>query len=182
MRLILVLLLLPSSVAALVWLVHSGKPDVSTQLHSVDLQDDGANVYASRCVACHQADGRGIPAVFPPLAENEWVNEEKGRLIRIVLQGMTGETVVGGVKYNGAMPPWGGTLSDAEIAAVLTFIRSNWGNEAPPVTSMDVAAVRTLTSARKSPWTDKELRAVENMTVPGQSETANDSVDTDSAD
>jgi mono/diheme cytochrome c family protein len=127
---------------------------------------DGQKVYLTRCMSCHQVNGQGISGVFPPLAGAELVQGEKGRVIRIVLHGLTGETKVKGVTYNGAMPPWGTFLSDDEIAAVLTYVRSNWGNKASAVSAAEVASVRAATKSRKQPWTYNELVEEANSTVP----------------
>lgn len=128
--------------------------------------DDGEQIYMSRCMSCHQTDGRGLAGVFPPLDETEWVNGDKGRLIRIVLQGLTGETTVKDVVYSGAMPPWQSFLNDEEIAAVLTYIRSAWNNTASAVTAQEVAAVRNATEGRTDAWTEAELEKEENLGIP----------------
>ena len=118
---------------------------------------DGASVYSSRCAACHQATGLGLPGAFPPLAGSEYVQGEAEHLVRIVLRGLSGPLTVKGQSYNGAMPAWADQLSDAEIAAVLTYVRSSWGNAAAAVTADAVAAQRSATATRTSPWTAGEL-------------------------
>ena len=129
--------------------------------------DDGEAIYMTRCMSCHQTDGAGIAGVFPPLNETEWVVGDKGRLIRIVLDGMMGETEVQGVVYSGAMPPWKTFLSDEEVAAVLTYIRNAWDNEASAVTPQEVGLVRKATKDRTSAWSAEELKKKENMGIPG---------------
>ncbi len=129
--------------------------------------NDGEQIYMMRCMSCHQTDGKGIAGVFPPLDGTEWVKGDKGRLIRIVLQGLTGETTVQDVVYSGAMPPWQSFLNDEEIAAVLTYVRSAWNNDASAVTEQEVAAVRTATEGRTDAWTEEELEEEENLGVPG---------------
>jgi mono/diheme cytochrome c family protein len=121
---------------------------------------DGKRIYDTLCSACHQAEGTGVHGLFPPLAGSDWVTGHEGRLIRVVLHGVTGEIVVGGNTYTGTMPPFGGALRDAEAAALLTYIRSNWGNDAPAVTAASVARVRAATAQRRTPWTGPELNAV----------------------
>lgn len=121
--------------------------------------DEGRKVYNRVCAACHQADGTGVPGTFPPVANSEWVTSDKGRLIRIILHGMTGEVVVDGETYSGMMPPWGAALKDPEVAAVATYVRNNFGNKASAVTAAEVASVRAATASRKTPWTAKELIA-----------------------
>ncbi len=129
---------------------------------------DGKAIYMTRCVSCHQQNGQGIVGVFPPLDGTEWVQGDKGRLIRILLDGLTGETTVKGVVYSGAMPPWKTFLDDEQIAAVLTFIRSSWGNKASAVTAQEVALVRKATEARTRQWTEEELHQKENLGIPGK--------------
>lgn len=120
----------------------------------------GKRLFAQNCVACHQANGQGLPGAFPPLVGSEWVIGSEQRPIRVVLQGLAGEIEVLGVTYNGVMPAFGpSTLdwSDDEIAAVLSYIRQEWGNSADLVTPETVAAVRAETADRTTAWTAAEL-------------------------
>jgi mono/diheme cytochrome c family protein len=112
---------------------------------------DGAQVYAAKCVACHQATGLGLPGVFPPLAGSEWVLGSDKVLVQIPLHGITGSVEVKGATYKGAMPVFS-TLSDAEIAAVLSYARKTWGNSAAAVSPATVAAGRKATQSRTSPF------------------------------
>lgn len=112
---------------------------------------DGGQIFAAKCVACHQATGLGMPGVFPPLAGSEWVLGNDKVLVQIPLHGITGSVHVKGAAYSGAMPVFN-TLSDAEIAAVLTYVRSQWGNAAPPVSPATVAAGRKATESRSTPF------------------------------
>ena len=118
---------------------------------------DGAALYAQQCSACHQATGLGLAGAFPPLSGSEWVTGEPEVPIKILLSGMTGPVEVKGAVYNGAMPAFGGVFDDAEIAAVVSYIRSSWDNSASEVTAEQVAALREETGAR-GPWTAQELR------------------------
>lgn len=118
----------------------------------------GSQVYVATCITCHQANGQGVRGAFPPLAKTEWVTGRADAPIAIVLHGMTGEVAIGGVKYNVPMAPLGATLSDQEIANVLTYVRSQWGNAAPAVSVAEVATVRAATKTRRLPWTVGELR------------------------
>ena len=113
---------------------------------------DGTTIFAARCAACHQATGAGLPGVFPPLAGSNWVNGRDTTMIQIVLHGIQGSLTVNGVTYNGAMPTFGAQLSDAEIAAVLTHVRSHWGNTAGAVGAQEVIAQRAATAQRNEPW------------------------------
>jgi len=121
---------------------------------------DGKKIFAATCAACHQANGQGIPEKYPPLAGSEWATGDEARLLRIVLQGLTGDVEVQGETFSGAMPPWGPTLKDADIAAVLTYVRSSFGNKAAAVSPATVAQVREATKARTAPWTAAELAKV----------------------
>lgn len=122
---------------------------------------DGAAVYASRCAACHQASGAGLPGVFPPLAASEWVGGKAHTLAAIVLHGIEGALTVKGSTYNGAMPAFGTQLQDAEIAAVLTHIRSQWGNAAEAITAETIAQARKDTAVQTAPYRgDADLAAM----------------------
>lgn len=101
----------------------------------------GESVYGKYCVTCHQVDGEGIPDAFPPLAGAEWVAGDPGRLIRLVLNGMKGPITVRGEQYNNVMTPHA-FLTDEQIAAVLTYVRSSFGNDAPAIEPAAVQAVR----------------------------------------
>ncbi len=102
---------------------------------------DGAKVYDTNCSSCHGANGQGSPGAFPPLAANPTVTGDAAKVVHIVKYGLTGSITVGHSTYNGTMPAWGPpNLSNADIAAAVTFIRSSWGNKAAAVTEADVAA------------------------------------------
>ena len=128
---------------------------------------DGEQLYLSRCMSCHQVDGNGIPGVFPPLNDIDWVTGDKGRLIRITLDGAVGEYEIGDVIYSGAMPPWKNFLNDQEMAALLTYIRSAWDNDASRVTEDEVRLVREATKGRTQAWTAEELADEANLGIPG---------------
>jgi mono/diheme cytochrome c family protein len=101
----------------------------------------GKKVYDSVCLACHMADGSGVPGMHPPLIETEWVNGDKERLIEITLNGLSGKIEVDGETYNSIMPPHS-HLSDKQIADVLTYIRQSFGNNAGEITVEEVQKVR----------------------------------------
>ena len=113
-----------------------------------ELIDRGKAVYGANCAACHQANGQGIPKAFPPLARSDYLNADKARAIRTVTGGLQGPVTVNGEKYNGVMPAW--TLSDEDVAAVLSFIYSSWGNSAKEVSAKDVKTHRAKSSAKAS--------------------------------
>ncbi|MCC7054193.1 MAG: cytochrome c [Gemmatimonadaceae bacterium] len=118
------------------------------------------NKYAEVCAVCHQATGQGLPGAFPPLAGSEWLNGRPDIPIAIVLHGLQGEITVKGAKFNSAMMPWGGVLNDEDLAATLTYARSQWGNRAAPITAAQVRATRARFASRTTPWTAAELRAI----------------------
>ncbi len=117
---------------------------------------DGAAVFAGNCAACHQASGQGLPGVFPPLAGSEWVLAANVEIpIQILLHGLSGPVTVAGAQYAGVMPAFG-QLSDAELAAVISHLRSSWGNAASAVTVADIAKARGSLE-RAGPWSEQEL-------------------------
>lgn len=113
---------------------------------------DGAQVFSTQCIACHQASGLGIPGVFPPLAGSEWATGKDRLIVQILLHGIEGPIVVKGAHYAGSMPKFGDKLSDAEIAAVTSYVRSQWGNSAGAISTTTVAAERSRTSGQSGPW------------------------------
>lgn len=113
---------------------------------------DGAQVFAARCAACHQANGKGLPGVFPPLAGSSWITGDADTALQIVLHGMNGPIEVLGTTYNGAMPAFAGQLSDEDVGAVLSYARSQWGNAAAPIDTAAAAAARARTTGRSVPW------------------------------
>jgi cytochrome c oxidase cbb3-type subunit 2 len=121
----------------------------------------GRAVYGSLCGLCHGNDGLGKPGQVPPLAGSEWVNsKEVQRLARISLAGLNGQIQAEGKDWNLSMPAMGAALSDADLAAVLSFIRQSWGNQAGAVTADDVTAVRAAIGARPQPMTSDQLKSI----------------------
>jgi mono/diheme cytochrome c family protein len=116
----------------------------------------GQRVYTQRCQACHQADGRGLAGTFPPVVGSEWEVGPPETPVRIV-NGLHQPIEVAGETYDGVMPAWGGILSDAEISAVVTFIRQWDTNDAGPVEPQLVESLRAESASRVDPWTAEEL-------------------------
>ena len=100
----------------------------------------GKNIYTKTCFACHQANGEGIASAFPPLAKSDYLNADVKRAIAIVLHGKTGEITVNGEKYNSVMTKQ--TLTDDEVADVLTYVYNSWGNNKTNVTANMVSEVK----------------------------------------
>lgn len=96
----------------------------------------GEIVYKQNCMACHQADGSGIPRAFPPLAKSDYLMEDRKRAIKVIKDGLEGPITVNGLEYNSAMPGMG--LSVDDIASVATYIMNSWGNNADMVTAEEV--------------------------------------------
>jgi mono/diheme cytochrome c family protein len=113
------------------------KKEVHTIIASAD---KGKDVYTQTCLACHQVTGLGIPGAFPPLAKSDYLNADVNRAIKQVIKGSTAPITVNGKKYTTPMPAQ--ALTDAQIADVLTYVYSNWGNNKSKVTIAMVKAQR----------------------------------------
>ena len=116
----------------------------------------GLAVYSRTCIACHQPTGKGLPPVFPSIAETPIVVGNPELPIKFILQGLMGPITVGGMTYNSVMPPVAG-VSDGDIADVLTYVRQSFGNKGNPVSVDQVKAVRAATAGRTAMWTTAEL-------------------------
>lgn len=103
---------------------------------------DGKALYETNCAACHQPTGQGIPGAFPPIAGSEYANGSADKQITIVLKGLSGPIKVKGQTYNGQMAAFGDRLSDDQIAAIVTYERTSWGNTGGAVTAADVKKLR----------------------------------------
>ena len=91
----------------------------------------GAQVFSDNCAACHQAEGQGVPGAFPALAGDAFVQGPPAQAAGVVLHG------------RGGMPSFANDLSDDQIAQVLTYVRSSWGNKAGPITTAVVSGERS---------------------------------------
>ena len=111
---------------------------------------DGKAVFAAQCVACHQATGKGLPGVFPPLDGSEWVQGDARTVANILLHGINGKITVVGTDYSGAMPTFQ-QLNDAELAAVASYVRSNWSNKAEAI-KPDLFEQERKASTRTTPF------------------------------
>ncbi len=137
----------------------AGAAGISAQMKA------GESTYQTVCLACHQADGKGLPGAFPPLAGSDYLLGDKDRAVGVVVRGLEGEVVVNGVKYNSVMPAMT-QLSDQEIADALTYAMNSWGNKGGAVSVAQVSAVRakaaaepkTAASPTQHPTTTAELK------------------------
>jgi mono/diheme cytochrome c family protein/glucose/arabinose dehydrogenase len=113
----------------------------------------------AHCATCHQADGKGLAPAFPALNESPWVTQDADRLIKLTLHGLMGPFELHGKKYEGQVPmqAFGGLLKDDEVAAVLTYVRNNFGNKAPAITPDQVKQVREATKGRQTIYLVDEL-------------------------
>ncbi len=119
---------------------------------------DGPQLYATYCAACHGTDGNGAPgANFPPLSASPWIAGPADRAVKVVLHGLEGPIEVGNKSFNLAMPPQGVVLPDDNIAAILTHVRTAFGNAETSVTVDQVRKIRAETAARDKPWSGPEL-------------------------
>jgi mono/diheme cytochrome c family protein len=125
------------------------------------LVDQGRTVFQKICAGCHGANGEGVRPLGAPLVDSDWVLGSEDRLIRVLLHGLTGAVEVDGVTYQPpiVLPemPAVAALDDAQIAAVLSYIRREWGHAEEPVSADRVAKIRLETKDRAGPWTAKEL-------------------------
>lgn len=102
----------------------------------------GQTLYMNNCAACHQASGEGIPSAFPPLKGNPVVLDANPTTqIKTVLNGRTGKITVLGKDYDGVMQSFK-QLKDTEIADIINYERSSWGNNGKHMTAQDVATIR----------------------------------------
>jgi nitrite reductase (NO-forming) len=120
----------------------AAKPEVKLNKTLAEKMESGKQIYMKTCFACHQATGEGIANAFPPLAKSDYLNADVKRAIGIVLNGKTGEIKVNGVVYNSIMTRQ--TLTDDEIADVLTYVYNSWGNNKTNVTPAMVTEVKNL--------------------------------------
>jgi mono/diheme cytochrome c family protein/glucose/arabinose dehydrogenase len=124
-----------------------------------ELYERGSHMYAT-CMACHGAEGEGASGIGPPLAGSEWVQQDKEVITRILLHGFEGgvaEFPRRAVNITGVMPAHR-FLTDEDLAAIMTYMRNTWGNEAGPIEPEEVERIRTETEGRAELWTPEELR------------------------
>ena len=138
-----------------------GREDVSfvppkiARAATMSLEEYGKRLF-SNCMSCHQSNGRGLPPVYPPLRGSEIVHGDPALLVKIVMHGLEGKIEIDGQVYSQVMPA-APVKSDEEIAAVLTYVRSAWGNTGSPIDAAFVAKVRDETKGRTRSFTAREL-------------------------
>src|SRR6516162_3905685 len=131
-------------------------------------RDRGKKIFSANCQTCHQANGQGVPGQYPPLAGSEFTNGGSRRMGMIVLKGLQGPVKVKGQQYGSAvMQPWDKTLTDQKIADVLTYERSDWGNNASPVTAEQIAALRKELASHPESFVEHDILAAPDEDLPG---------------
>ena len=140
-----------SAAAKLTWPGKPAPPPSTLVLTAEEKQRvaHGQELYSNFCAGCHMPTGTGDRGGKTNLVDSEMVLGNPNGVMRVILGGKDGET--------GLMPPLKGALDDEQIAAVISYIRTSWGNEAFPISAADVVEVRGVTQLRKEPWTDEEL-------------------------
>ena len=120
------------------------KATASSVSGTLSLQDQvhaGEALFAGTCSVCHQANGAGLPGVFPPLAKSDYLAADTKRAVDIVLRGLTGKVKVNGGEYDSVMPPMN-QLNDDEVANIVTYVLNSWGNPGGRISTDDVKKQR----------------------------------------
>ena len=145
-------------------LVWPGKPGVAAAAAVKPLTpaqqarfETGKGLFSAVCAACHQATGRGLDGLAPPLLDSEWILGPAERPVRIVLHGVRGNITVLGRMHTGDMPAFGAALNDEQISSILTYLRREWGHTASPIDPEEVKAIRAATAGHTDAWSPEEL-------------------------
>jgi mono/diheme cytochrome c family protein len=143
-------------------------PGGGEQAAELSPRDRGKKIFSANCQTCHQANGLGVPGQYPPLAGSEFTTGGSRRMAMIVLKGLQGPVTVKGQQFGTAvMQPWDKTLTDKQIADVMTYERSEWGNTASPVSAEQIAALRKELANHPNSFTEPELLAAPEGDLPG---------------
>jgi mono/diheme cytochrome c family protein len=146
----------------------AGGPGGGEQTAELSPHDRGKKVFSANCQTCHQANGLGVPGQYPPLAGSEFTTGGSRRMAMIVLKGLQGPVEVKGQQFGTAvMQPWDKTLTDKQISDVMTYERSEWGNNASPVTPEQIAAMRKELANHPESYTAPQILAVPDEDIPG---------------
>ncbi len=143
---------------ALEYLPRSTAPAPGGEPSEEETSVSGSGIFAQSCAPCHGSDGRGVAGIFPPLATSEWLEADPDTPVRIVLHGLQGPVDVQGRSFDGVMPAFGARLTDRQLAAVLSYARSAFGNGASAVDPSAVGAVRRADAGRTRAMSADELR------------------------
>ena len=146
----------------------AGGPAGGEQAAELSPHDRGKKVFSANCQTCHQANGVGVPGQYPPLAGSEFTNGGSRRMGMIVLKGLQGPVKVKGQQFGSAvMQPWDKTLTDKQIADVMTYERSDWGNSASAVTPEQIAALRKELASHPESFAEHDILAAPDEDLPG---------------
>ena len=122
---------------------------------------EGQKIYfrEGHCVTCHQPNGKGLDPAFPSIEKSPWISGDQDRLIKLAMYGLMGPLEINGKKYDGQVPmtPFAGMLNDNEMAAVLTYVRNSFGNQADPINPAQVKKIRDANPGRVTFYTTEEL-------------------------
>jgi mono/diheme cytochrome c family protein len=151
--------------------VFDYEPKFGAQLGAKSAPDPkvvGKALFSSNCITCHQASGMGLPGQYPPLAGSEVVlGDATNRFIAIALKGLQGPVTIKGQAFNNAMQPWEAQYSDQQLASILTYVRSDWGNNGAPITADMVKQVRDEVKDRKDQWSWAEIQKLPAKNLTG---------------
>src|SRR5438876_3094144 len=143
-------------------------PAGGEQAAELSPHDRGKKVFSANCQTCHQANGQGVPGQYPPLAGSEFTTGGSRRMGMIVLKGLQGPVKVKGQQYGTAvMQPWDKTLTDKQIADVMTYERSEWGNSASPLTPEQIASLRKALADHPNSFTSPEVLSAPDEDISG---------------
>jgi mono/diheme cytochrome c family protein len=147
----------------------SGQNQGSQQAAELSPAERGKKIFSANCATCHQANGQDVAGQYPPLAGSEYVINGTRCPAMIILKGLEGPLTVKNSHFGTAvMQPWDKTLTDAKIADVLTYIRSDWGNNASPVTAEQIAALRKELAGHPASFHEADLQAIPaDANLPG---------------
>src|SRR6266516_2323543 len=143
-------------------------PGGGEQAAELSPRDRGKKIFAATCKTCHQANGLGVAGQYPTLAGSEFTNGGSRRMGMIVLKGLQGPVKVKGQQFGSAvMQPWDKTLTDKQIADVMTYERSDWGNSASAVTPEQIAALRKELASHPESFTEHDILAAPDEDISG---------------
>ena len=121
--------------------VTQTKPSVLKGSQKRIIPETGKDIYLKYCLTCHQMDGSGVQNTYPSLQKSNWINGDKTRLIKVILNGLEGDIDVDGEAFNNIMPKQD-HLTDKQIALVLTYLRQNFGNKSSTINPKEVKVLR----------------------------------------
>lgn len=119
------------------------KDESANRIQFVQKNKAGEKIFKQYCATCHQLDGGGVPNIAPPLIQTKYVLGDKNTLIHIVLNGFNEDVEIDNQHFSNPMPPFKSKLSDTDVANVLSYVRSSFGNDASAVTASEVKAIRS---------------------------------------